>query len=135
MYERKDGFIRCKIDGEIKELSENIELDKNKKHIILVVVDRLVIKEDIRARLYDSLETACKLSQGKVIIELPTLNEEIILSEDFACPYCDFSLFELDKIINFISFSFIFFPQSSKPSKSVSVFESLLNRLLRVTFS
>ena len=93
---RKDGFIRCKIDGEIKELSDNIELDKNKKHIILVVVDRLVIKEDIRTRLYDSLETACKLSKGKVIIELPTTNEEIILSEDFACPYCDFSLFELE---------------------------------------
>ena len=93
---RKDGFIRCKIDGEIKELSENIELDKNKKHIILVVVDRLVVKEDIRTRLYDSLETACKLSKGKVIIDIPTTNEEIILSEDFACPYCDFSLFELE---------------------------------------
>jgi len=93
---RKDGFIRCKIDGEIKELSDNIELDKNKKHIILVVVDRLVIKEDIRTRLYDSLEVACKLSKGKVIIEMPTSNEEMILSEDFACPYCDFSLFELE---------------------------------------
>ena len=93
---RKDGFIRCKIDGEIRELSENIELDKNKKHIILVVVDRLVVKEDIRTRLYDSLETACKLSHGKVIIEMPMTNEEIILSEDFACPYCDFSLFELE---------------------------------------
>jgi len=93
---RKDGFIRCKIDGEIKELSDNIELDKNKKHIILVVVDRLVIKEDIRTRLYDSLETACKLAHGKVIIEMPSTNEEMILSEDFACPYCDFSLFELE---------------------------------------
>ena len=93
---RKDGFIRCKIDGEIKELSENIELDKNKKHIILVVVDRLVIKEEIRTRLYDSLEVACKLSRGKVIIEMPMTGEEMILSEDFACPYCDFSLFELE---------------------------------------
>ena len=93
---RRDGFIRCKIDGEIKELSENIELDKNKKHIILVVVDRLVIKEEIRTRLYDSLETACKITHGKVVIELPATSEEIILSEDFACPYCDFSLFELE---------------------------------------
>ena len=93
---RRDGFIRCKIDGEIKELSENIELDKNKKHIILVVVDRLVIKEEIRTRLYDSLETACKIAHGKVVIELPATSEEIILSEDFACPYCDFSLFELE---------------------------------------
>ena len=93
---RRDGFIRCKIDGEIKELSENIELDKNKKHIILAVVDRLIVKEDIRTRLYDSLETACKISHGKVIIEMPALNDEMILSEDFACPYCDFSLFELE---------------------------------------
>ena len=93
---RRDGFIRCKIDGEIKELSENIELDKNKKHFILAVVDRLVIKDDIRARMYDSFETACKLSKGKVIIEVPSTNEEVVLSEDFACPYCDFSLFELE---------------------------------------
>ena len=93
---RKDGFIRCKIDGEIKELTEEIELEKNKKHIILVIVDRLVIKDDIRTRLYDSIETATKMSHGKVIIDLPTTNEEIILSEDFACPHCDFSLMELE---------------------------------------
>ena len=93
---RKDGYIRCKIDGEIKELSENIELDKNKKHIILVVVDRLVIKPDIRTRLYDSIETASKLAHGKIIIDLPSTNEEVLMSEDFACPYCDFSLLELE---------------------------------------
>ena len=66
---RRDGFIRCKIDGEIRELSENIELDKNKKHIISVVVDRLVIKDGIRTRLFSSLETAANLSHGKVIID------------------------------------------------------------------
>ena len=93
---RKDGYIRCKIDGEIKELSENIELDKNKKHIILVVVDRLVIKDDIRTRLYDSIETASKLAHGKIIIDVPSSGEEILMSEDFACPYCDFSLLELE---------------------------------------
>ena len=93
---RKDGFFRAKIDGEIRELSEDIELDKNKKHIILVIVDRLVIKDDIRTRLYDSLEVATKLSHGKVIIDNVDNNEEIILSEDFACPYCDFSLMELE---------------------------------------
>ncbi len=93
---RKDGFIRCKIDGEIKELTEELELEKNKKHIILAIVDRLIVKPDIRTRLYDSLETAAKMSKGKVIIDLPEKNEEIILSEDFACPYCDFSLMELE---------------------------------------
>ncbi|MBQ8218882.1 MAG: excinuclease ABC subunit UvrA [Bacilli bacterium] len=93
---RRDGFIRCKIDGEIKEISENIELDKNKKHIILVVVDRLIIREDIRTRLYDSIETASKLAHGKIIIDLPDKDEEILMSEDFACPYCDFSLLELE---------------------------------------
>lgn len=93
---RKDGYIRCKIDGEIRELSENIELDKNKKHIILVVVDRLVIKDDIRTRLYDSIETASKLAHGKIIIDVPSSGEEILMSEDFACPYCDFSLLELE---------------------------------------
>lgn len=93
---RKDGFVRCKIDGEIKDLNENIELDKNKKHHILVVVDRLIVKEDIRSRLYDSLETASKMAKGKIIIDLPETNEEILMSEDFACPYCDFSLLELE---------------------------------------
>jgi len=93
---RRDGFVRCKIDGEIKNLSDDIELDKNKKHIILVVVDRLIIKEDIRTRLYDSIETASKLANGKIIIDLPDNDEEILMSEDFACPYCDFSLLELE---------------------------------------
>jgi len=93
---RKDGYIRCKIDGEIKELTDNIELEKNKKHIILVIIDRIVIKEDIHTRLYDSIETAAKLAHGKVIIDLPETQEEIVLSEDFACPYCDFSLMELE---------------------------------------
>ena len=93
---RKEGFVRCKIDGEIRDLSENIELEKNKKHIILVVVDRLIIKDEIRSRLYDSIETATKLAHGKIIIDLPDENDEMLMSEDFACPYCDFSLLELE---------------------------------------
>lgn len=93
---RRDGFVRCKIDGEIKELNENIELEKNKKHIILVIVDRLVVKDEIRSRLYDSIETASKIAKGKIIIDLPDTKEEMLMSEDFACPYCDFSLLELE---------------------------------------
>ena len=93
---RKDGYIRCKIDGEIRELTENIELEKNKKHTILVIVDRLIVKDEIRTRLYDSIETASKLAHGKIIIDLPDENKEMLMSEDFACPYCDFSLLELE---------------------------------------
>ena len=92
---RKDGYIRCKIDGELYDLSCDISLEKNKKHNISVVVDRLVIKEDIRSRLSDSMESACKLSSGKVIIDVIG-GEEILLSENFACPMCDYSLDELE---------------------------------------
>ena len=92
---RKEGYIRVKVDGEIKDLSEDIELEKNKKHNINVIVDRLVIKEGIRSRLYSSLETATNLGHGKVIIDVIG-GEEILLSEDYACPYCDYSLEELE---------------------------------------
>ena len=92
---RKEGYIRVKVDGELKDLSEDIELEKNKKHNIYVIVDRLVIKEGIRSRLYSSLETATNLGHGKVIIDVIG-GEEILLSEDYACPYCDYSLEELE---------------------------------------
>ena len=92
---RKDGYSRVKINGEVKDLSEDIILEKNKKDNISVVVDRLIIKEDIRSRLYESLETASKLSNGKIIVDVIG-GEEIILSENFACPYCNYSLKELE---------------------------------------
>ena len=92
---RKEGYIRVKVDGEVKDLSEDLELDKNKKHNISVIIDRLVVKEGIRSRLYSSLETATKLSHGKVIIDVIG-GEELLMSEDYACPYCDYSLEELE---------------------------------------
>ena len=92
---RKDGYIRAKIDGEIIDLASDINLEKNKKHNISVVIDRLIIKEGIRSRVYDSIETSTKLSKGKVIIDVVD-KEEILLSENFACPYCDYSLEELE---------------------------------------
>ena len=92
---RKDGYIRVKVDGELKDLSEEIELEKNKKHNISVIIDRLVIKEGIRSRLYSSLETATNLGHGKVIIDIVG-GEELLMSEDYACPYCDYSLEELE---------------------------------------
>ena len=92
---KKDGFARVKIDKEVYDLSDDIKLEKNKKHNIQVIVDRLIIKEDIRSRLYESLEVASKLSKGKVIIDVIG-KEEIVLSETFACPYCNYSLKELE---------------------------------------
>lgn len=92
---RKNGFARVRVNGEIRDLSEDISLDKNKKSSIEIVVDRLVIKDDIRSRLYEALEVATKLADGKVIIDVIG-DKEIVLSETFACPYCDFSLEELE---------------------------------------
>ena len=92
---QKDGFVRVRINKETKDLSEDIELDKNKKWDIDVVIDRIVIKEGIKARLMESLEVATKLSKGRVLVQfLP--DEEVIFSENFACPYCNFSLNELE---------------------------------------
>jgi excinuclease ABC subunit A len=92
---RKEGFSRVRVDKIEKDLSENIELEKNKKHNIEVIVDRLIIKEDIRSRIYDSIEVASKLTSGKVVIDIVG-GEEIVMSERYACPHCDFSLPELE---------------------------------------
>ena len=92
---KKDGYVRVRIDGEDFDLSEEINLEKNKKHNIDIIVDRLIIKEDIRSRLYEAIELACKLSNGKVVIDVIN-QEEFIMSEKYACPECDFSLPELE---------------------------------------
>lgn len=92
---RKEGYIRVKVDNELKDLASDIELEKNKKHNISVIIDRLIIKEGIRSRLYSSLETTAILGHGKVVIDIID-GDEILLSEDYACPYCDYSLEELE---------------------------------------
>lgn len=91
----KDGYVRAIIDDEEYDLSGEIELSKTKKHNIEVVIDRLIIKENIRSRLYESIETASKLSNGKVVIDVVG-HDKIIMSEKYACPDCDFSLPELE---------------------------------------
>ena len=94
---QKDGYVRVEVDNETKDLSEEIDLEKNKKHNINVIVDRLVIKDGIRTRLFEAIEQATKLSNGKVVIKLLGDNpKEIVMSENFACPHCDFSLPELE---------------------------------------
>ncbi|MBE6144915.1 MAG: excinuclease ABC subunit UvrA [Firmicutes bacterium] len=92
---KKDGFVRVIVDDNEYDLSEEIVLEKNKKHNIEVVVDRLIIKEGIRSRLYEAIETSSKLSSGKVVIDVIG-SSKIIMSEKYACPDCDFSLPELE---------------------------------------
>ena len=92
---RKDGYARVIVDDEDRDLSEEIILEKNKKHNILIVVDRLIIKEDIRSRLYEALEIAVKESKGKAVVNVIG-SEDIVMSEKYACPECDFSLPELE---------------------------------------
>lgn len=90
----KQGFVRVRVDGELRDVNEDIVLEKNKKHTIEVVVDRIVIKEDIASRLSDSIETALKLSGGKILVDIID-QEELLFSSNFACPVCGFSIEEL----------------------------------------
>lgn len=92
---RKDGYVRMIIDEEEYDLSEEISLEKNKKHRLSLVIDRLIIKENIRSRLYESIETASKEAKGKVVIDVIG-GKEFLMSEAYACPDCDFSLPELE---------------------------------------
>ncbi|MDX8363869.1 excinuclease ABC subunit UvrA [Cytobacillus sp. IB215665] len=92
---KKQGYVRVRVDGEMTELTENITLEKNKKHSIEIVIDRIVIKDGIASRLSDSLETALKLGEGKVIIDVIG-EEELLFSELHACPHCGFSIGELE---------------------------------------
>lgn len=90
----KQGFVRVRVDGELREVTEDIQLEKNKKHTIEVVVDRIVIKDDMETRLTDSLETALKLSGGQILVDVIG-QEELLFSSNFACPVCGFSIEEL----------------------------------------
>jgi excinuclease ABC subunit A len=93
---RRDGFTRVKVDGEQRLLEEPIELDKKFKHTIEVVVDRLVMKPDLRQRLTQSIETATSLAEGLVAVDLLEDGEQLLFSEDFACPDHGVSLPELE---------------------------------------
>ena len=93
---RKSGFARVRVDGILYELTEDIQCEKNKKHTVELVVDRLVLKEGLRRRLTDSIETACTHSGGLVIIQLPNTGEELSFSQNYACEDCGISLSELE---------------------------------------
>jgi excinuclease ABC subunit A len=108
---RKEGFVRVRVDGEIYDLSDEIKIEKNKKHEIELVVDRLVIREDIRSRLTESVETALKSAENMVVISIVPKDDieltkfggikredgttEVLFSQNYACPDCGFSFPEL----------------------------------------
>ena len=92
---RKSGYVRCRVDGIAYDLSEEIKLEKNKKHDIEIVVDRLVIREDITRRLTDSVETATALSGGVVIVNLVETDQDLLFSQNYACEDCGISIEEL----------------------------------------
>ena len=91
---QKEGYVRARVDGETVELSDDIELDRKKKHTIEIIIDRLVIKEDIRARLTESVETALRIANNLVIVDVVG-GEEKLYSANYACPKCGFSIEEL----------------------------------------
>ena len=93
---RKSGFARVRVDGILYDLSEQITCEKNKKHTIELVVDRMVIREGQRRRLTDSVETACSHSGGLAVIHLPDSKEELTFSQNYACDDCGISLTELE---------------------------------------
>ena len=94
---QKDGFVRARIDGEVYDLSDEIKLDKNKKHEIELIVDRLVVKEEIRSRLTESVEVALKHAENLVLVNIFTSDGEkmVLYSSNYACPDCGFSFPEL----------------------------------------
>ena len=92
---RKSGYVRCRADGSMYELTEEIKLDKNKKHNIEIVVDRLVIREDIARRLTDSVEIASNLAGGLVVINIVGEDRDILFSQNYACEDCGISIEEL----------------------------------------
>ncbi len=132
---RKDGFARVRVDGILYDLTEEIKCEKNKKHTIELVVDRLVLKEGQRRRLTDSIETACAHSGGLVTIQLPKTGEELTFSQNYACDDCGISMTELEpRMFSFnnpvgacphctgLGFQMVADPDLVIPDKSKSIF-------------
>lgn len=92
---QKEGYVRVRVNGELYDISEVPELDKNKKHDIAIVVDRIVVKDGIRSRVFDSLENALRLANGYALVDVIG-QEELLFSEHYACPYCGFTVGELE---------------------------------------
>jgi excinuclease ABC subunit A len=92
---QREGYVRIRVDGEVYDISEAPELEKNKKHDIAIIIDRIVVKEGIRSRLFDSFEAALRLAEGYAIVDVIG-HEELLFSEHYSCPYCGFTVGELE---------------------------------------
>ena len=136
---RKSGFARVRVDGIVYDLSEQISCEKNKKHTIELVVDRLVIREGQHRRLADSIETACAHSGGLVTIQLPDSGEELSFSQNYACEDCGISMTELEpRMFSFnnpsgachactgLGFQLIADPDLVIPDKDKSIFDGAI---------
>ncbi|MBS1315201.1 MAG: excinuclease ABC subunit UvrA, partial [Anaerotignum sp.] len=95
-YAKKSGYVRVRVDGILYDLSEKIELEKNKKHNIEIVVDRLMVKEGMQMRLTESIETASALSGGLLIVDVNQGEDELLFSQSFSCPDCGVDLMEIE---------------------------------------
>ena len=136
---RKGGFVRVRVDGILYDLNEQITCEKNKKHNVELVVDRLVIRDGQRRRIADSVETACAHSGGLVIIDLPDTKEELSFSQNYACEDCGISMPELEpRMFSFnnpagacpsctgLGFQLVADPDLVIPDKSKSIFEGAI---------
>lgn len=92
---QREGYVRMRVDGELYDVTDAPELTKNKKHDIEIIVDRIVVKEGIRSRLFDSFEAALRLAEGYAIVDVIG-EKEMLFSEQYACPYCGFTVGELE---------------------------------------
>lgn len=92
---QREGYVRMRVDGELYDVTDAPELTKNKKHDIEIIVDRIVVKEGIRSRLFDSFEAALRLAEGYAIVDVIG-EKEMLFSEHYACPYCGFTVGELE---------------------------------------
>ncbi|MGH1832028.1 excinuclease ABC subunit UvrA [Enterococcus gilvus] len=92
---QREGYVRMRVDGELYDVSEAPELTKNKKHDIEIIIDRIVVKEGIRSRLFDSFEAALRLAEGYAVVDVIG-EKEMLFSEHYACPYCGFTVGELE---------------------------------------
>lgn len=92
---QREGYVRIRVDDEVYDVSEAPELEKNKKHDIAIIIDRIVVKEGIRSRLFDSFEATLRLADGYALVDVIG-QEEMLFSEHYACPYCGFTVGELE---------------------------------------